>query len=154
MRKNEAAKLKRESMLSGKATNKLGVTNKANLEAHLETGVESSSPTPSSIGQTISNDAVNGQTVPKKKEYTVNVESVEAGDNKEEVEEKGKPEKETDPAEFARQERLRKQREKQVLTIDYYFNFYRVSCSTVGYEYAIFMSWSLSYELFHTYAKG
>jgi len=113
LRKNEAAKLKRESMLSGKVTNKLDVTNKANLEAHLETGVESSSPTPSSIGQTISNDAVNGQTVPKKKEYTVNVESVEAGDNKEEVEEKGKPEKETDPAEFARQERLRKQREKQ-----------------------------------------
>jgi len=39
--------------------------------------------------------------------------SVEVGDNKLEVEEKGKTEKETDPAEFARQERLRKQREKQ-----------------------------------------
>ena len=117
MRKNEAAKLKRESMLSGKVTNKLDVTNKANLEAHLETGVESSSSTPSSSGQNLNNDAANGQTVPKKKEYTVNVESVEAGDNKFEVEEKGKQEKETDPAEFARQERLRKQREKQVITI-------------------------------------
>ena len=107
-------------MLSGKVTNKLDVTNKANLEAHLETGVESSSSTPSSSGQNLNNDAANGQTVPKKKEYTVNVESVavEAGDNKFEVEEKGKQEKETDPAEFARQERLRKQREKQVITID------------------------------------
>ena len=121
MRKNEAAKLKRESMLNGKATNKLDVTNKANLETQLEAGSDSSSSTPSSSGPTIkNNDAANGQTVPKKKEYTVNVESVavEAGDNKFEVEEKGKQEKETDPAEFARQERLRKQREKQVITID------------------------------------
>ena len=39
MRKNEAAKLKRESMLNGKATNKLDVTNKANLETQLEAEV-------------------------------------------------------------------------------------------------------------------
>ena len=108
-------------MLNGKATNNTEVTKKAKFEAQLEAGSESCSSTPSFSGSMIkNNDAANGQTVPKKKEYTVNVESVavEVGDNKFEVEEKGKQEKETDPAEFARQERLRKQREKQVITID------------------------------------
>jgi len=102
LRKNEAAKLKRESMLNGPVTNKIE-NGKVNPNAQIETSNESSSSA-SSNGSMLNND------IPKKKEYTVNVvEAVE--DNKSEIEEKGGTDR--DSAEFARQERLRKQREKQ-----------------------------------------
>merc|ERR1712098_895456 len=76
---------------------------KVTPNAQIETTNESSS-SGSSDGSMVHGD------IPKKKEYTVNVvEAVE--DTKSEIEEKGGTDR--DSAEFARQERLRKQREKQ-----------------------------------------
>ena len=111
MTKNEAAKLKRESIQNNvkKETETKDVKNDTSSEANST----NSSASDNSTGSEASEKVV------KKKEYTVNVAEADLENTTDvlnDLEDKTLP---LDPAEFARQERLRKQREKQVNTMKF-----------------------------------
>jgi len=106
LRKNEAAKLKRESIqnIAKKETETKDVGKN-------DTSTETNSTSSSGCS---SDSTTSEKVVVKKKEYTVNVAEVDIENTTvavaNDLDDKTLP---LDPAEFARQERLRKQREKQ-----------------------------------------
>ena len=117
MRKNEAAQLKREAVSLKIA--KEASTNNVNHVAELKSEESSSTCSITSDGSITEQSAAG---VKKKKEYKVNVvpeptedKTTGAGNNDKDKENVAVDSKNVvvDPAEFAKQERLRKQREKQ-----------------------------------------